>query len=161
MPRLAVGWFSAQNQRRQIRPLPRQLMSTRATLALVAGVAIATTAPAQKRPFQSAKPRALAAKAAVAGPTVEQFMSPPSPLEFGASRKTERLAWVTYERGLRNVYTAAAPDWTATRITSFLNDDGVEGGSVRLSDDGTFAIFVRAAGQNRLGLSANPSHDPN
>ena len=59
-------------------------MSKRATLALVAGVAIASAASAQERPFQSAKPRAIAAKAA-AGPTVEQFMSPPSPLEFGAA----------------------------------------------------------------------------
>ncbi len=30
-------------------------------------------------------------------PTVEQFMSPPSPLEMGAARKADRLAWVTYE----------------------------------------------------------------
>ena len=134
-------------------------MSTRATLALVAGVAIASAASAQERPFQTAKPRAIANK--TAGPTLEQFMSPPSPLEFGAARKSERLAWVTYERGMRNVYTAAAPDWKATRITSFLNDDGVDVGSVRLSDDGTVAIFVRGAGQNRVGWSANPSHDPN
>ncbi len=123
------------------------------------GVAIASAASAQERPFQTAKPRAIANK--TAGPTLEQFMSPPSPLEFGAARKSERLAWVTYERGMRNVYTAAAPDWKATRITSFPNDDGVDVGSVRLSDDGAVAIFVRGAGQNRVGWSANPSHDPN
>src|SRR3954468_24428481 len=62
---------------------------------------------------------------------------------------------------MRNVYTAAAPDWKATRITSFLNDDGVDVGSVRLSDDGSVAIFIRGAGQNRVGWAANPSHDPN
>ena len=33
--------------------------------------------------------------------------------------------------------------------------------SVRLSDDGTMAIFVRGSGQNRVGWVANPSHDPN
>ncbi|HEY4307324.1 MAG TPA: prolyl oligopeptidase family serine peptidase [Gemmatimonadaceae bacterium] len=135
-------------------------MSRRASLALVAGVAVASAASAQVSPFHTSKPRAIE-KPATAGPTLEQFMSPPSPLEFGASRKTERLAWVTYERGMRNIYTAAAPDWTAKRITSFLNDDGVDVGSVRLSDDGTVAIFVRGAGQNRVGWSANPSHDPN
>jgi dipeptidyl aminopeptidase/acylaminoacyl peptidase len=136
-------------------------MSIRVTLALAASVAIAAAADAQRaeHPLQTAKPRALAT--AAAGPTVEQFMSPPSPLEFGAAEKAERLAWVTYERGMRNIYTAAAPDWKAVRITNFLNDDGVDVGSVRLSDDGTVAIFVRGAGQNRAGWSANPSHDPN
>ena len=135
-------------------------MSTRATLALFAGVAIASAASAQEPSFsfRTAKPGATAARAA--GPTVEQFMSPPSPLEFGAARRAERLAWVTYERGMRNVYTASAPDWKATRITNFLNDDGVDVGSVRLSDDGTVAIFVRGAGQNRAGWAANPSHNP-
>ena len=140
-------------------------MSSRATpaLALVAGVALASAAAAQRaEPIQSfrvAKPGAVAKPAA--GPTVEQFMSPPSPLEFGAAKKAERLAWVTYERGMRNVYTAAAPDWKPVRITNFMKDDGVDVGSVRLSDDGTVAIFVRGAGQNRVGWSANPSHDPN
>jgi dipeptidyl aminopeptidase/acylaminoacyl peptidase len=133
-------------------------MFSRSSLALAAGAVLATGAGAQSaRPsFQNAKPRAVAN----AGPTVEQFMSPPSPLEFGAARKAERLAWVTYERGMRNVYTAAAPDWKAVRITKFLDDDGVDLGSVRLSDDGSVAIFVRGAGQNRVGWSANPSHNP-
>ena len=33
-------------------------------------------------------------------------------------------------------------------------------GSVRLSDDGSMADFVRGSGQNRVGWVANPSHDP-
>jgi dipeptidyl aminopeptidase/acylaminoacyl peptidase len=99
--------------------------------------------------------------AAQRGPTVLQFMSPPSPLEMGAAKKADRLAWVTYERGMRNVYTAAAPDFKAVRLTKFMNDDGVDVSSVRLSDDGRVAIFVRGSAQNRAGWVANPSHDPN
>src|SRR5438045_3765370 len=47
------------------------------------------------------------------GNTVEQFMSPSSPLEVSAARKADRIAWVAYERGMRNVYVASAPDFKA------------------------------------------------
>ena len=92
--------------------------------------------------------------------TIDQFLSPASPLEVSAAKKADRLAWVTYERGLRNVYVASAPAFKAVRITSFMKDDGIDVGSVRLSDDGSMAIFVRGSSQNREGWVANPSHDP-
>ncbi|MEO5818362.1 MAG: prolyl oligopeptidase family serine peptidase, partial [Gemmatimonadaceae bacterium] len=92
--------------------------------------------------------------------SIDQFLSPASPLEVSAARKADRVAWVSYERGMRNVYVASAPDFKPVRITKFMNDDGVDVGSVRLSDDGTMAIFVRGSGQNREGWVANPSHDP-
>jgi dipeptidyl aminopeptidase/acylaminoacyl peptidase len=92
--------------------------------------------------------------------SIDQFLSPASPLEVSAARKADRIAWVSYERGMRNVYVASAPDFKPVRITKFMSDDGVDVGSVRLSDDGTMAIFVRGSGQNRDGWVANPSHDP-
>ncbi|MES2178794.1 MAG: prolyl oligopeptidase family serine peptidase [Gemmatimonadota bacterium] len=92
--------------------------------------------------------------------TIDQFLSPASPLEVSASRKTDKIAWVTYERGMRNIYVASAPAFKATRITNFMKDDGVDLGSVRLSDDGSIAIFVRGTSPNREGWVANPSHDP-
>ncbi|CAN5777625.1 hypothetical protein BH11GEM1_BH11GEM1_29360 [soil metagenome] len=92
--------------------------------------------------------------------TIDQFLSPASPLEVTAARKVDRIAWVTYERGMRNVYVATAPAYKAVRITAFMKDDGVDVGAVRLSDDGSMAIFVRGSGQNREGWVANPSHYP-
>lgn len=92
--------------------------------------------------------------------TIDQFLSPASPLEVSAARRVDKIAWVTYEKGLRNVYVASAPGFRATRITRFLNDDGVDVGAVKLSDDGTMAIFVRGSGQNRDNWVANPNHDP-
>jgi dipeptidyl aminopeptidase/acylaminoacyl peptidase len=103
--------------------------------------------------------RAPTAKA-VAGYTIDQFLSPSSPLEISAARKADKVAWVSYERGMRNVYVASAPDFRAVRITKFMNDDGIDVGSVRLSDDGSIATFIRGSGQNRVGWVANPSHDP-
>ena len=92
--------------------------------------------------------------------TIAQFMSPPSPLELTAAKKTDRVAWMTYERGMRNVYTAAAPDFRPLRITRFLEDDGTDVSDVSLSDDGRIAVFVRGSAPNRVGWIANPSHDP-
>ena len=62
--------------------------------------------------------------AAQSRPTIEQFLSPASPLEVRAAKRSDRIAWVTYERGMRNVYTAAAPEFKPVRLTRFLDDDG-------------------------------------
>ena len=93
-------------------------------------------------------------------PTIAQFLSPASPLEITAARKADRIAWMAYDRGLRNVYTAVAPGFSPVRLTSFLADDGTDLTSVRLSDDGSVAVFVRGSAPNRWGWVANPSHDP-
>ncbi|MCI0433875.1 MAG: prolyl oligopeptidase family serine peptidase [Gemmatimonadetes bacterium] len=98
--------------------------------------------------------------AAQAKPTIAQFMSPPSPLEIVSAAAADRVAWVTYEEGMRNVYTAAAPGFAAVRLTSFLEDDGIEVSGVQLSTDGRIAIFVRGSAPNRRGWIANPLHDP-
>ena len=107
-------------------------------------------------------PAILAAPAlhAQAKPTIEQYLSPASPLEVTSARKADRVAWMTYDRGLRNVYTAGAPDFRPVRLTRFLEDDGTDLTDVNLSDDGSLAVFVRGSAPNRQGWIANPSHDP-
>jgi dipeptidyl aminopeptidase/acylaminoacyl peptidase len=98
--------------------------------------------------------------AAQSRPTMEQFFSPASPLEITSARRADRLAWMTYDRGMRNVYTAAAPDFRPVRLTSFLKDDGVDLSDVSISDDGAVIVFVRGSAPNRAGWVANPSHNP-
>ena len=93
-------------------------------------------------------------------PTIEQFISPASPLELVAAKKADRLAWPVYERGMRNVYTAAAPSFTPVPLTRFLADNGVELSNVSISDDGSVVVFVRGVGPNSDGWVANPSHNP-
>jgi len=92
--------------------------------------------------------------------TVEQFISPASPLELASAKKADRIAWPVYDRGMRNVYTAAAPDFTPVRLTRFLEDNGIELSTVSISDDGSVVVFVRGVGPNSAGWVANPSHDP-
>ena len=93
-------------------------------------------------------------------PTIEQFLSPASPLDLATAKKVDRVAWMAYERGMRNVYTAVAPDFKPVRLTRFLDDDGVDLTDVKLSDDGSVAVFVHGSAPNRVGWIANPSHDP-
>ncbi len=92
-------------------------------------------------------------------PTVAQFLSPASPLTLVSARATDRVAWMAYDRGMRNVYTAAAPRFTPVRLTSFLEDDGNDLTDVSISSDGAIIVFVRGSAPNRFGWVANPSHD--
>ena len=119
--------------------------------AAAAFVAVAAPLGAQSRIAAASQPTAY---------TIDQFLSPASPLEVSAAKKADRIAWVSYERGMRNIYVASAPAFKPVRITRFMTDDGVDLGSVRLSDDGSIAIFVRGHAQNRDGWVANPSQDP-
>ena len=92
--------------------------------------------------------------------TVEQFLSPASPLMLASARKADRVAWMTYDRGLRNVYTAVAPTFAPVRLTNFMQDDGTDLTDVELSDDGSIVVFVRGSAPNRFGWVANPNQNP-
>jgi len=132
-------------------------LAASATLAITLSVGVG----AQTRsagPNVSASATTSAKK--VAPNSIEAFMGPPSPLEISAAKKRDKIAWVSYERGMRNVYVASGPDFKPIKVTQFNKDDGVDVGSVRLSDDGSIVTFIRGSGQNRNGWVANPSHYP-
>ena len=93
-------------------------------------------------------------------PTIEQFLSPAYPLDLTSAKKADRIAWVSYDEGKRNIYTAAAPGYQPVRLTSFLKDDGTDMTDPNLSDDGAIVVFVRGHTPNRDGWVANPSSDP-
>src|SRR5205809_1140129 len=137
--------------------MPNLRISLVATSVALSAVSLG----AQLRPANSPKfPQPASSAKYATTYTIDQFMSPASPLEVSAARRADKIAWVSYEKGLRNVYVASAPDFKPVRITKFMDDDGVDVSSVRLSDDGTMATFIRGSGQNRVGWVANPSHDP-
>src|SRR3954462_13658341 len=92
--------------------------------------------------------------------TVEQFLSPPFPLVFASAKNADRIAWVSYDRGKRNIYTASAPAFTPVKLTQFNDDDGTDITSVDVSDDGSTIVFVRGTNPNGRGWVANPSHNP-
>jgi dipeptidyl aminopeptidase/acylaminoacyl peptidase len=93
-------------------------------------------------------------------PAYQRFLSPASPLEVVAATKIDRLAWVAFEEGRRNAYTAIAPAFTPVRLTNFMKDDGVDLSGIRISSDGSTVVFVRGTAPNRDGWVANPSANP-
>jgi dipeptidyl aminopeptidase/acylaminoacyl peptidase len=108
----------------------------------------------QSVPVSTAPPRP-------AVPLYQQFLSPASPLDLAAAKNVDRLAWVAFEEGKRNAYTAAAPAFTPVRLTNFIKDDGIDMSDIRISDDGSTVVFVRGTAPNREGWVANPTADPN
>jgi dipeptidyl-peptidase-4 len=102
----------------------------------------------------------IAAPLAAQKPTIGQFLSPGFPSELVSAKKADRIAWLGYERGQRNVFTAASPDFKPVRITKFLNDDGIVLSELSISDDGSIVTFVRGSEPNTEGWIANPSSNP-
>jgi dipeptidyl aminopeptidase/acylaminoacyl peptidase len=93
-------------------------------------------------------------------PLSQQFLKPATPLELVAAKKVDRLAWVDYDEGKRNAFTAVAPAFTPVRLTNYLKDDGIQLSGIRISDDGSTVIFIRGGSPNRDGWLANANADP-
>jgi dipeptidyl-peptidase-4 len=98
--------------------------------------------------------------------TVEQVLSPAFPYNLVAARSADRIAWIENERGMRNVYTAAAPDFTPVRLTATTADDGIDLRPLQISDDGSVVVFIRGhapgvGGESDVpGWIASPASDP-
>lgn len=98
--------------------------------------------------------------------TIEQVLSPAFPYGLVAARSADRIAWIENERGMRNVYTAAAPAFTPVRLTATAEDDGVDLRPLQISDDGSVVVFIRGhapgvGGESDIpGWIANPASDP-
>lgn len=109
----------------------------------------------------SSRPVSTAPAPAQAVPGYQQFLSPASPLRLAAAKKVDRVAWIAFEQGRRNAYTAIAPAFVPVRLTNFMKDDGIDMSDIQISDDGSTVVFVRGTVPNRDGWVANPTADPN
>ena len=89
-------------------------------------------------------------------PTIASYLKPGLPIELVSARKVDRIAWIAYEEGKRNVFAASAPVFKPVRVTSFLKDDGIDLTGLRISDDGSTVVFVRGTRPNGAGWVANP-----
>jgi dipeptidyl aminopeptidase/acylaminoacyl peptidase len=92
--------------------------------------------------------------------SIDDVLSPGFPLDLVSAREVDRIAWVEYERGMRNIYTAAAPAFAPERLTAFLRDDGHDLSGTQISADGSVVAFIRGHAANRSGWVANPLSDP-
>src|SRR5437870_2538081 len=104
-----------------------------------------------------------AAQAPSASFTVDQILSFPSPENLVASPVGSTIAWTLNERGVRNIFVAEGPAFTASRITSYTQDDGQELTQLSFSRDGKTIVYVRGGdhGSNRQGdAPPNPAENP-
>ena len=92
--------------------------------------------------------------------TLEEVLSFPYALDPAAAPAADRVAWVVNEEGVRNVWTAAGPEFEAVRLTGYAEDDGIAVGGLRLTPDGTTLLYVRGGGPNRAGEHPNPTSHP-
>ena len=92
--------------------------------------------------------------------TAGDWLSPAYPYDIQSAKKAERIAFLAYDEGKRNVYTAAAPAFTPVRVTSFMKDDGTDMTDLEISADGSTVTFVRGHALNRDGWVANPNSNP-
>ncbi|MFO7694579.1 MAG: hypothetical protein R6V57_15950, partial [Vicinamibacterales bacterium] len=103
----------------------------------------------------------LAAPAAAQDPpAIGHYLGPAYPYELVSAAASDRISWLAYERGQRNVYTAAAPDFRPIRLTRFLDDDGIDLTTLSISADGSVVVFVRGHMPNRTGWVANVTSNP-
>lgn len=114
-------------------------------------VCLAGLAAGQAPAWASAQPKPF---------TIEQVLSYYFPYELVSAAKAERVAWLEFEQGKRNVWTAAGPDFKPVRLTNFSTDDGTDLTGIEISDDGSVVVFVRGHDPNRDGWVANPSQFP-
>jgi len=93
-------------------------------------------------------------------PSVDDFLAPAYPFELVSAASVDRIAWLSYESGRRDVYTAAGPGFRPLRLTRTAKDDGLDLTDLRISRNGATVVFVRGHAPNRDGWVANPTSDP-
>jgi dipeptidyl aminopeptidase/acylaminoacyl peptidase len=101
-------------------------MKLRNGLLACAALALATISPARAADF-----------------TVKDALSYPFVSEMVAAKSADRIAWVRIVKGVRNVWTAAGPDYKPVQATQFTADDGQELTNLAFSPDGASLVFVR------------------
>ena len=99
--------------------------------------------------------------AAKASFTIDQVMSAPFATSPLAAPTGAKIAWLLNERGQRNVWVAAAPDWKGRKITAFNEDHGQEIADLAWSPDGSYLLFARGGDFENGGDNPNPDLNPN
>jgi dipeptidyl aminopeptidase/acylaminoacyl peptidase len=82
---------------------------------------------------------------ALAGPpvTLQQILGYSFVSELTAAERADRIAWVEEVNGVRNIWAAAGPSFTAHQVTHYTADDGQELTQLRFDRTASQIIFVR------------------
>ncbi len=94
----------------------------------------------------------------------KSFKNYPFPTELCSASKGAKIAWAMDEQGVRNVYVAEGPAYTAKKVTGFTKNDGQELTSLSISEDGKYVVFVRGGDHGANydgGLPINAANETN
>jgi dipeptidyl aminopeptidase/acylaminoacyl peptidase len=72
-----------------------------------------------------------------------QVLGYPFPSDLVSLRSGGAFAWVSDERGVRNIWVAQGPDYRAHRVTDYTGDVGQEISNLHFSRDGKYLVYVR------------------
>jgi dipeptidyl aminopeptidase/acylaminoacyl peptidase len=130
------------------------------TLVIAAVMLCLSSAPgeAQRAPSPAAATPASAY-------SLEQVMSYAFPADLTASPSGERLAWTFVTKGVRSLWVADGPEFTARPLATYTPEDGQELSAPAFSGDGKWVVYVRGgdAGANwaaERNLIPNPASSP-
>ncbi len=90
--------------------------------------------------------------------TLEQVMSSPFPANLVAAAHSPRVAWVFNAKGVRSIWVADAPEFTARQVTHYDGDDGLPIASLRITSDGRTLVYTRGSETNENGRVADPTN---
>lgn len=88
--------------------------------------------------------------------TLDQYLGAPFASEMHPAPGGGKVVWLLNERGARNLWVAAMPDYKGRRLTSFKEDDGQDIGEIEWTSDGRSIVFVRGGDLEFSGAS-NPN----
>ncbi|MDQ8154334.1 MAG: prolyl oligopeptidase family serine peptidase, partial [Gemmatimonadota bacterium] len=91
---------------------------------------------------------------------VELLMSAPYPGSLSAAPTGGLVAWVLNDKGVRNIWVAAPPEYRGRKLTAYTQADGQELGALTWSKDAGTLYYTRGQGPNRAGENPNPTSDP-
>ena len=89
--------------------------------------------------------------------TIENLLSVPFPTDLKSSADGKHIAWVFNNQGVRNLFSADAPDFKIHKLSNHATDDGIDIGSVSFTPDGNKILFTEGNPNNGKGEAANPA----
>jgi len=92
--------------------------------------------------------------------SIDRYLNAPFASELSVAPSGGRIAWILDERGARNLWVAAAPDYKGRRLTAYTEDDGQDLGDVAWSADGRFLVYARGGDLETNGDIPNPRNLP-
>src|SRR5262245_44950326 len=76
------------------------------------------------------------------GSDLADRLSVPYPSGLVSAAKAGKIAWIANDHGVRNVWTARAPDFSPQLLTHGTVDDGQDLSGLRVSRDGSTLVWV-------------------